>query len=98
MPGNASTLIHSERIFIGGDWREPESGRMFPTYNPATGEVLAEVGEAGEAEVDQAVRACRFCPSRASKRLSSLLIVRSTGWRLPYGRGASPRHTGSLTR
>ena len=26
------------RLFVGGEWCKPASGRTFPTYNPATGE------------------------------------------------------------
>jgi aldehyde dehydrogenase (NAD+) len=46
-------------LFIGGDWRKPESGAYFDTSNPATGEVLAAVAQAGEADVDAAVKAAR---------------------------------------
>ncbi|HXE89971.1 MAG TPA: aldehyde dehydrogenase [Terriglobales bacterium] len=47
------------RLFIGGEWVEARSGRMFATTNPATGERLALVHEAGDADVDAAVRAAR---------------------------------------
>src|SRR5580658_6645857 len=43
------------RLFIDGQW-VVTSGR-FPTFNPATGEVLAEVPLATDAEVDAAVEA-----------------------------------------
>ena len=46
-------------LYIDGQWREPESGRWFETSNPATGEVLAKVAEAGQADVDAAVKAAR---------------------------------------
>jgi phenylacetaldehyde dehydrogenase len=35
------------------------SGKTFPTYNPATGEVLAQVAEGDREDIDQAVRAAR---------------------------------------
>ena len=45
-------------LFIGGTWTEP--GReTFETLNPATGKPLATLTQAGEADVDQAVRAAR---------------------------------------
>jgi aldehyde dehydrogenase (NAD+) len=44
-------------LWIGGEWVEPRSGRFFETVNPATEEKLAEVAEAGAADVDAAVRA-----------------------------------------
>jgi aldehyde dehydrogenase (NAD+) len=48
-----------DRLFIGGEWVEASDGARFPTYNPGTGEVIAEVAEAGEADVDAAVDAAR---------------------------------------
>ncbi len=47
------------RLHIGGEWREAVSGRRFTTYNPATGEPLAEVAEGDSADVDLAVAAAR---------------------------------------
>ena len=44
-------------LFIGGRWEEPVTGRYMPVENPATGRVEAEVAEAGEQDVDRAVRA-----------------------------------------
>jgi len=38
---------------------DAQSGKTFTTPNPATGEVLAEVAEAGAADVDLAVQAAR---------------------------------------
>ncbi|MCR4282496.1 MAG: aldehyde dehydrogenase family protein, partial [Bauldia sp.] len=46
-------------LFIGGEWRKAESGVWFDTINPATGEVLAPVAQAGEADIDAAVKAAR---------------------------------------
>jgi len=55
-------------LFIGGKFVAPRSGRYFDTVNPATEEKLAEVAEAGEADVDAAVRA-----AEAASRLWSKL-------------------------
>jgi aldehyde dehydrogenase (NAD+) len=44
-------------LFIGGRFVPAKSGKVFPTINPATEETLAEVSEAGAADVDAAVRA-----------------------------------------
>ena len=44
-------------------------GRSFKTVNPATEEVLAEVAEAGEADVDRAVAAARTAYDRVWSRL-----------------------------
>ncbi|HEX7744785.1 MAG TPA: aldehyde dehydrogenase family protein [Micromonosporaceae bacterium] len=46
-------------LFIGGEFVEPTDGSMFKSVNPASEEVLAEVAEAGPADVDRAVRAAR---------------------------------------
>ena len=46
-------------LFIGGDFVAPEKGRYFDTVNPATEEKLARVAEAGESDVDRAVKAAR---------------------------------------
>ena len=49
--------IPEGRLFIGGTWWDSQSGRSFPTYNPATGEVLGHVPLADAGDVDRAVRA-----------------------------------------
>ena len=46
-------------LFINGKFVEPRSGSYFTTVNPASEEVLAEVSEAGQADVDAAVSAAR---------------------------------------
>ena len=46
-------------LFVGGEMVEPVAGRLVPTVNPATGEVLAEVSVADTADVDRAVAAAR---------------------------------------
>lgn len=47
------------RLYIGGDWVDAADGRTFQTLHPATGEVIAEVAEAGPREIDAAVQAAR---------------------------------------
>ncbi|HEX5695959.1 MAG TPA: aldehyde dehydrogenase family protein, partial [Acidimicrobiia bacterium] len=46
-------------LYINGEFRAPKSRKHFPTLNPATEEELAEVAEAGEADVNDAVAAAR---------------------------------------
>ena len=53
------TLRSSYGLFINGKFVDPASKGTFKTVNPATEEVLAEVSEAGEADVDRAVAAAR---------------------------------------
>jgi aldehyde dehydrogenase (NAD+) len=57
-------------LLIGGRWVEPASGKRFKTINPATEEVLAEVAEAGEEDVDAAVKAARAAYTRTWSRMS----------------------------
>src|SRR5256885_10728011 len=46
-----------KKLFIGGRWGDSASGKTFDSINPATGEVLARVAEAGAEDVDPAVPA-----------------------------------------
>jgi len=47
------------KMLIDGKWVNAASGKTFPTYNPATGEVLAQIAEGDKADVDAAVKAAR---------------------------------------
>jgi aldehyde dehydrogenase (NAD+) len=47
------------KLLIGGDWGEAASGTRFATVDPATEEEIADVSEAGAADVDAAVDAAR---------------------------------------
>jgi aldehyde dehydrogenase (NAD+) len=51
--------ITDTQLFIGGRFVPSSNGKTFPTINPATEEVLAEISEATADDVDQAVRAAR---------------------------------------
>ena len=46
-------------LYVGGAIVAATSGETFATRNPATGEVLAEVGQASAADVDRAVASAR---------------------------------------
>jgi acyl-CoA reductase-like NAD-dependent aldehyde dehydrogenase len=46
-------------LFINGVFTEATDGKPFKTVSPASEEVLAEVSEAGPADVDRAVKAAR---------------------------------------
>lgn len=54
-------------LFIGGKFVKPQSGKYFPSINPATEEKLSEVAEANEKDVDKAVKAARTAFSSWSK-------------------------------
>lgn len=47
------------RLWIGNEWAAAADGRTFATVNPATEQVIAEVAEAGAADIDRAVAAAR---------------------------------------
>jgi acyl-CoA reductase-like NAD-dependent aldehyde dehydrogenase len=47
------------RLFIGGEFVDALDGRTLPTLNPHDGSTLAEVAEAGPADIDRAVAAAR---------------------------------------
>ncbi len=57
---HASDFIAKPRkMLIDGKWVNAASGKTFPTYNPATGEVLAQVAEGDRQDIDAAVKAAR---------------------------------------
>ena len=47
------------KMLINGKWVDSASGKTFPTYNPATGEVLAEIAEGDREDINRAVDAAR---------------------------------------
>src|SRR5260221_12568619 len=54
-----TTLNLKTDLFINGAFVPSASGKRFSTVNPATGETLAEVSEAGKEDLDRAVAAAR---------------------------------------
>ena len=52
-------IASSYGLFINGEFTAPVDGGSFKTMNPATEEVLSEIGIAGKADVDAAVSAAR---------------------------------------
>ena len=57
--GHASSAIKDIRNFIGGEFVGAASGRSFDKRSPVNGKLIARVSEAGQAEVDAAVKAAR---------------------------------------
>ena len=47
------------KMLIGGQWVESASGKVFETYNPSTGDVLARVAEGESEDINRAVAAAR---------------------------------------
>jgi acyl-CoA reductase-like NAD-dependent aldehyde dehydrogenase len=48
-----------KRLLIGAEWAEAAGGRTYETIDPASGEPICEVAEAGREDVDRAVAAAR---------------------------------------
>jgi acyl-CoA reductase-like NAD-dependent aldehyde dehydrogenase len=70
------------RLVIGGERPDAADGRTFETFDPATGQAVAEVPYAGAEDVDRAVRAAReaFDDGRwsgvtAAKRTRAMLAL-----------------------
>ncbi|RZF34967.1 hypothetical protein LSTR_LSTR010059 [Laodelphax striatellus] len=52
-----SPEINLTGIFINNEWKNAASGKTFPTINPATGEIIANVQQGQKADIDRAVEA-----------------------------------------
>jgi phenylacetaldehyde dehydrogenase len=52
-------LSADKKILIDGEWHAAVSGKTFPVYNPATGEVIAHVAEGEKEDIDLAVKSAR---------------------------------------
>jgi len=55
----SSFVSQPRKMLIGGRWIEAASRKTFPTYNPATGDILAQVAEGDREDIDRAVKAAR---------------------------------------
>jgi aldehyde dehydrogenase (NAD+) len=51
--------MHTDQVFIAGQWRTPASGDTYATINPATEEESARVAKGNERDIDLAVQAAR---------------------------------------
>src|SRR5271155_3519985 len=58
-PYVSTFVARKQKMLINGKWVEAASGKTFPTYNPATGEILAQVAEGDREDIDRAVKAAR---------------------------------------
>ena len=55
-PRVAEFIDKPRKMLINGKWTSAASGKNFPTYNPATGEVLAQVAEGDREDIDRAAQ------------------------------------------
>ena len=58
-------------LFINGKFVAPKSGRYYTTINPATEDDLAEVADAGDADVDIAVKSARAAYDKTWRKLKA---------------------------
>lgn len=52
-------IEEKNKLWIGGKWVTPSSGKYMPSINPATGETLANIAIANEKDVNLAVQAAK---------------------------------------
>jgi phenylacetaldehyde dehydrogenase len=58
-PEVRSFVTRRHKMLIDGRFVDAASGKTFPTYDPATGEILAQVAEGDREDVERAVKAAR---------------------------------------
>src|SRR5580704_2815773 len=52
-------IATARKMFINGKWANAASEKTFPVYNPATGEVMANIAEGDREDINRAVMAAR---------------------------------------
>jgi aldehyde dehydrogenase (NAD+) len=70
-PENTSHISLEKKygLFIGNKFVEPSTGKYYRTINPANENVIAEVAEAGNADIDRAVSSARDAYNRHWSRM-----------------------------
>jgi len=63
-----SYVAKARQMLINGRWVDAASGKTFPTYNPATGDVLTQVAEGDREDINRAVDAARAAFDRGPWR------------------------------
>ncbi|MDR7246060.1 MULTISPECIES: CoA-acylating methylmalonate-semialdehyde dehydrogenase [Priestia] len=61
------TAVKTVKNYIGGQWIESATSKTEPVYNPATGEIIAQVPLSTKEDVDQAVQAANEAFKRWAK-------------------------------
>ena len=89
-PQVAEFIDKPRKMLINGKWVNAMSGKTFPTYNPATGEVLAQVAEGDREDIEQAVKAARKAFDQGPWRRIDLIRTRTHD--LEAGRSAGTAH------
>jgi phenylacetaldehyde dehydrogenase len=58
-PAAKRFIARPGKLLINNRWVDAASGKTFPVYDPATGEVIAQVAEGDKIDIQRAVRAAR---------------------------------------
>jgi phenylacetaldehyde dehydrogenase len=58
-PAAMDFVARDRQMLIGGNWVDAASGKTFEVFNPATGDVLANVAEGDSEDIDRAVKTAR---------------------------------------
>jgi phenylacetaldehyde dehydrogenase len=58
-PAAAGFIAKRGKLLINNQWTDAASGKTFATYDPSTGEVLANIAEGDKVDIDRAVAAAR---------------------------------------
>jgi len=59
MPAGVSADVKTYQLYINGEWVQGNSEKMFPVYDPASEEVIAQAQDANSQDVDRAVAAAK---------------------------------------
>lgn len=74
---NREVVTQTFQLFIDGNWEEPASGEYTDVFNPATGEAIARIPLANDADVNRAVeaadRAFESWANTAAKKRAKLM-------------------------
>src|SRR6266436_8884689 len=71
-PAAAGFVAKRGKLLINNQWTDAASGKTFATYDPSTGEVLANVAEGDKVDIDRAVAAARkaFDPNSPWRKMT----------------------------
>jgi phenylacetaldehyde dehydrogenase len=58
-PQASAFVARQHRMLIGGKWVAAKSGKTFPAYDPAFGEIIAQIPDGQKEDIDAAVAAAR---------------------------------------
>ena len=81
--GAAATFLRRRpTLFINNEWVDAQSGKTIPVVDPATGEQIAVVADAGQADVDRAVASARAALEQGDWATMLPSVREALMWRL----------------